>query len=647
MKKEFISILLIASFLPGKSFGQNTVIDSLRKELSGTVPDTVRAMSMMRLAVALETVDTAASIRMSDDAIRFTLPRKLYYYTGRIYFNKSFVLRKATRYDEAKNCLDSALVLLNKSDRPDVPFRKGQVYGELGTLSQSMDNYKQALDNFILSNELYLQANKPSSLITNYLNMATTYKIMNEFVKMEEYTLKALEQARQTQKNSDLFDCYSHMALALNMQHKYKPALSYIDSAKKYKAAALSYERIVSFELISGTIYINLNMLDSAYQAFERSRDLAVSVQDVFSTIQSELQVASVLMKQGKISEAEQIYLEQYEKIKQNPENGQLVVVLQLLSELYETKGEYKKSLAFFKELKMLNDSISQEANKKYAANLEITFNTRLKDAEISRQKDIIQQKNTQNKLLLLGFGLLVALILLLFVNYRQKKTLQEKRIQELEAKQKLLATEAILKGEEQERARLARDLHDGLGGMLSGIKFSLNNIKGNLTMSAENAVSLDKSIDMLNSSIQEMRRVAHNMMPEALVKFGLDTALHDFCQDLQLAAPTKVTYQSVGFTELNLPQSISIAVYRIIQELVNNALKYAEAGTILVQVAAHNKFLTITVEDDGIGFEPAAITSPGIGLKNIYNRVNLLNGTIDFQSKPGNGTSVLIEIPV
>lgn len=136
------------------------------------------------------------------------------------------------------------------------------------------------------------------------------------------------------------------------------------------------------------------------------------------------------------------------------------------------------------------------------------------------RDEKKIQQLQIQNKNAInyvLGGGLLglITIVVLGYRNYHQKQKLQKQRISELEKEQRLSAAQAVLKGEEQERARLAKDLHDGLSGMLSGIKYSLQDMKGNLIMTEENRQVFERSIDMLDSSIQEMRRVAHNMMPE------------------------------------------------------------------------------------------------------------------------------------
>jgi signal transduction histidine kinase len=219
-----------------------------------------------------------------------------------------------------------------------------------------------------------------------------------------------------------------------------------------------------------------------------------------------------------------------------------------------------------------------------------------------------------------------------------------------LETEKQLTATEAVLKGEEQERTRLAKDLHDGLGGMLSGIKFSLGNMKGNLILTPENAQAFERSMNMLDSSIKEMRRVAHNMMPEVLVKYGLDTALKEFCNEIDRSRVLDVNYQSVGMDKAAIEQTVAVTIYRIVQELVNNAIKHAAAKNVLVQahLSEQEKLLIITVEDDGKGFDKTTLKhAEGIGWQNIQNRVEFLKGKADIQSSSGKGTSVMIEIGI
>ncbi|MGZ8538678.1 MAG: sensor histidine kinase, partial [Flavisolibacter sp.] len=178
------------------------------------------------------------------------------------------------------------------------------------------------------------------------------------------------------------------------------------------------------------------------------------------------------------------------------------------------------------------------------------------------------------------------------------------------------------------------------------GIKFSFNAMKGNIIMTPENTLAFERSIDMLDSSIKEMRRVAHNMMPEALVKFGLNIALQDFCNDINQSGAIQVNYQSIGVEKLEIEQTKAINIYRIAQELVNNTMKHAAAKTAIVQLTKTNGLLALTVEDDGKGFDTSILgQSKGIGWTNIQNRIDFLQGTMDVRSEKEKGTSVHIEI--
>jgi signal transduction histidine kinase len=302
-------------------------------------------------------------------------------------------------------------------------------------------------------------------------------------------------------------------------------------------------------------------------------------------------------------------------------------------------------------------DSLSRVANdmhlSDYASELETKYETEKKEARIHQLLALeeIQALSNQRKkvfiyILIGGFLTLSVIILLLYRNYKQKQTLQQQRISELETEKQLEATEAVLKGEEQERTRIAKDLHDGLGGMLSGIKYSFTTMKENLIMTPDNHQAFERSLDMLDSSIKEMRRVAHNMMPEALVRFGLDTALKDFCNDINQSGALKVNYQSFGMEGIVLEETTSITLYRIIQELLNNTMKHANARSAIVQLTLSNGQLSVTVEDDGKGFDTNILkVKKGIGWVNIQNRVEFLKGKLDITSKACEGTSVQIEL--
>jgi signal transduction histidine kinase len=318
------------------------------------------------------------------------------------------------------------------------------------------------------------------------------------------------------------------------------------------------------------------------------------------------------------------------------------------LADVSAVTGRYKEAYEYFQRHKEVSDSTSGIESRKYGKELEKKYETEKKDAQLLIQHSELERKNTLNYILIGGAALLAVISLLFYRNFRQRQKLQQQRIHELETEKQLTAAEAVLKGEEQERTRLAKDLHDGLGGMMSGIKYSFQTMKRNLIMTPENQQAFERSMDMLDSSINEMRRVAHNMMPEALVKFGLDTALKDFCNDINQAGHLQVNYQSFGISEPPLNQTAAITIYRIVQELLNNVMKHAAARTAIVQLSRTNELIAVTVEDDGKGFDPKILQAgKGMGWNNIESRILYLKGKTDIQSEPGKGTSVHIELNV
>ncbi|GGD54682.1 sensor histidine kinase [Muriicola marianensis] len=282
------------------------------------------------------------------------------------------------------------------------------------------------------------------------------------------------------------------------------------------------------------------------------------------------------------------------------------------------------------------------------------TGNETLKEKEQEiREISDIQDRKLRNRnvlALILAIALLLIIVIgvLLYRNFQHKLTLRQKKLDRMELESRLLTIEAALNGEERERARVASELHDGLGSLLSGIKFSYQNILPSRDDSKINMEAYSKGMYMLDNALAEVRRIAHNMMPATLIKFGLDTALRDFCSEADQREDLIISYQSIGLEEMELEQSESLAIYRIIQELVHNAIKHAKAKKVIVQLIFSAGKLNITVEDDGIGFNPELTDrSKGIGWNSISNRINLLRGELDLQTSPGKGTSVHISVRI
>src|SRR5690606_8614744 len=223
----------------------------------------------------------------------------------------------------------------------------------------------------------------------------------------------------------------------------------------------------------------------------------------------------------------------------------------------------------------------------------------------------------------------------------KQQCDLHEEQLQRMQKEQQIRFFNAMLQGQEQERKRLASDLHDGLGGLLSNVKLLLSK---NPCVSPEPQAQEQHRIilNKLDVAVNELRRIARNMMPETLLRFGLVTALRDFCEDLERSG-INISLQTYGFS-LEDDKDRQIMVYRILQELINNAVRHAGANTILVQCIQNDGKVFITVEDDGCGFDTDDQQGKGVGLHNVKNRVAYLNGQLDIQSEKNVGTTINIE---
>jgi signal transduction histidine kinase len=200
----------------------------------------------------------------------------------------------------------------------------------------------------------------------------------------------------------------------------------------------------------------------------------------------------------------------------------------------------------------------------------------------------------------------------------------------------------------EQERIRMARELHDGLGSMLSGIKHSFSAIKNNLTLNNEQEGQFDYTIDKLDNSIKDLRAVSHTMFSAELLEQGLEAAIKNYCNAVTVTSKIKISFESIFQQPAGLSGEQAFHIFRVVQELVQNVIKHSNATEAIVQLSYDNKILAVTVEDNGIGFTVASLQGKtGIGLKNVESRIKMLHGKTDIQSTPGTGTSVFIEVPV
>lgn len=627
--------------------------DSLRRNISIAQTDSLRIEAMYEYMKATLNDNTSGFEPYLKEMVRLSKKTAFKWGLSTAYILSLSYYKNIGSYETALRYGDSAAAILSGDTASNLILNKGHLHNNRGNLYYSIGDYRKALDDYFQA-ERILKNQRFKTIASVYSSIANCFTALSNDQKAMEFSDRAVESARQFDDPRLLATCLMNKATMLMNIGRYASADSILKIVWPVVQQLRNTKSLFSYYLNKGDVaaYYQKDSL-MALKYYKQSYAYASENQDV-----SQIAKALVSLAQLKtdLKQADGIaYIDSlYRLADENGMRGSKADALELYAEWYAKRGDYKKAYTYDLEQKALSDSLNSEESRQKISMLEVRFRIENKEQEIVRLKTqdtinrlSIRQKSTLNYILIGGALGLLAILGLLYRNYRHRQKLQQQRIAELETERQLTATEAVLKGEEQERTRLAKDLHDGLGGMLSGMKHAFQTMKENLIMTPENQLAFERSMDMLDSSIKEMRRVAHNMMPESLVKFGLDTALRDFCNSIQLSGALHLVYQSIGMEQAPVEQTTAVTVYRIVQELIHNILKHAAASNALVQVSYAETGLSVTVEDDGKGVDTGQLLhSGGMGWRNIQNRVDFLKGKLDVQSQPGSGMSVFIEIP-
>jgi signal transduction histidine kinase len=639
----------------GKLYAQQHLADSISKVLQQEVADTIRAYNLVMLAMYTEPLDLERAHRIYQEAVDFSLSKNLDYYAGLALYYEATPLGLAGKYQLQMDNLTRAADLFIKTDHPLSRRDLARVYGDISGSFRSMGKLDSAVV-FSLKSIAILEGLMDNRRVaTQCLNLAMIYQQLNLPGKQKEYVDKGLENARLAGNPSALMLGFLQQAGYYTSIYDFQKGKLYADSATVYYSDRFDFSLKQNYFLLKAGTFQNISQFDSAVYYFQKAYENGKTAGSRWNMTEPLMQIGYIHLQQKNYTDAEK-----FVKMGLEIAEADSVMVFMkegygTLSDIYAGSGRYKEAHYYLTRYNTIKDSLQSEERKKFALDLEKKYEVEKHTAQIQQleAEKRIQELSLSEKILIIQslLGILFTILVVGFLilrNYRQKQKLQQQQIEKLEADKLLAATEAVLKGEEQERSRLAKDLHDGLGGLLSGIKYSFQNMKENLILTPENAGVFERSLDMLDSSIHEMRRVAHNLMPESVYRFGLDSAIRDYCADIHNTGILHIKYQSFGMDTPIPDLSVSVSVYRIVQELVNNILKHAEASYAFVQITRSDSALFVDVEDNGKGMDPDVISGKGgMGWRNINSRVEYLKGTLSLESSEGRGTSIHIEFPL
>ncbi|HQZ49095.1 MAG: sensor histidine kinase [Chitinophagaceae bacterium] len=615
--------------------------DSLLKVLTLAKEDTNKVLTLITSGQYVEYNNLEEAKNYYVQA--YKLSQKLKYTMGilKYYSNYTAVLNIQAKFDSAHLLTKEALKLATQFGNEERIIIAQQ---NLSATYSYLQDYENALQYLLPSVAYFERINNDARLSLIYDNLGVIYRETKQYEKSLEYHQKALAIARKSQNTYDIANVLSNLGNAYTSLKKYDTALTVMQQSLLI-AKKENYENIVSNVTGNiGGLLIKQGRYDSLNFYCTEGLRLAKKLGDSLTIVNNiyGLALAAFFKKDFKKSEEEAT--SGFAMAQQRNYVEPLQLFADILSKLYLVKGDFKKYDYYNRLSTALSEKYFNEKMQRNVQTLDRKFETEKKEQQLLIQQATINKKNILNYILIGSTVALLIISLLSYRTYTQKRKLQEQKIAELEKEKVLSATQSLLKGQEKERNRLAQDLHDGLGGLLSGVKLQLGAMKGNLILSEEMGKTFNNALYKLDESISEMRRVAHNMMPEALMKLGLQQALQDYCDSLSESQPFALNCEFHGL-EKRMEPATEIVVYRIVQELLNNTVKHSGATTILAQVIRNDNSLSITVEDNGKGFNTDVATiDRGMGLKNIQSRVDYLKGQIDIKSAEGKGTSVHID---
>lgn len=559
------------------------------------------------------------------------------------------ILNRQGKFKEGLILVENAVEKYKKLNHPR---NLSIAYQNIGNQWLYFSDYETASEYFLKALKIADSLQDKITQRTINSNLGFVLTEMKQYEKSREYSLKALRLAEENQNQWTMLSPLYNLATNAQYHKKYEEAISYIEQFEKIAQELDSEYDMIDAYLFKGNI---LGKTDLSKGVEYLNKVIDISQKDNYpeNEMFAYLYLGEIYIDHKKDAEA----IQSIEK--GIPIAEELGMKLEL-SDFYKKMavacaniGDYKKAFIYTRKAEELQEEINIEKGKNSILGLEAKYQSEQREAEIrtlNAEKEAqtlkIRQKNILN-IALFAIILVTALIgFLIYKNYKNKQKIQAQRIIELETEKQLSATQALLQGQEDERSRMAKELHDGLGGLLSGVKLNLNNMQKKIIITEEDGATFEKSVVLLDKSISELRRVAHNLMPESILKFGLDGAVKEYLQSID-NEDLKIVYQSYHI-ENGLGKQLDISVYRIVQELVNNAIKHSEANEILVQIRKDEDLLVVDVEDNGKGFDyQQEKKESGMGLVGISSRVNYWKGSLNIESDKNSGTAVHIEIPI
>lgn len=568
--------------------------------------------------------------------------------SSKAFLLNNFVLKNYRSDPEV--CLPAVKMSIEISKRLQQSVELSKAYSMAGVIYKNKGEFSTALEFHHKSLEINTELDNKQSLASNYNDIGIIYKTIKDYDKALESYLMANALATELGFKRGIVMTLSNIGTIHEAKGNTTDAIDY------YKRA---YNKALEFDIIDaqaialnnlGEIYAKKGDEVTARNYFQETLRIDKKTKDVIGSVYSIMNIANTMVGTKEWDSAAYYYTQAEEIAQEMKANQLLYSIYASKSNMYEVKQDFRNAYLNFQKATLYQDSLYNESKQKQLAEAEARFEASTKDKEITllKQERLIKeieiQQHKAERFAYISLIILGSIIIFYLYKRYQNKQLQMFNARMLAQKENHLR--AVVEAQEQERKRIAKDLHDGVGQSLTGVRLGLNAFKVNSELSEANKLKINDLTTVVDQTIQEVRTLSHQMMPRILQEDGLIPALSDMLEKSFRFSPIQYEFEHYGISD-RFREGVEIGLYRISQELVNNIIKHSGANRVSVQLFKNGKYLVLLVEDNGKGFEMNELEKSGIGLMNITSRVETIQGEFNLSPSPQSGTLATIRIPI
>jgi len=627
------------------SLAQTKAIDSLRTALSSTRGEN-KIQILIDLCWEYRFTNADSARKYGLQGLELASKNNLQHLEADALHNIGITLEAQGNYQEALTYELQALEIRKKIGDD---FKTANTLNNLGIIFDEMGNPKRALENYFEARKIYEHQGDKSKIAMVISNIGIVLKAQREYDKVIGYYHEALSIYKELKNDFGIAACHANLGSVYYFTHTYDSALYYsLLSSEEFRK-----QNVIQFlpTTLSNAAqaYHKLGRLKEAKASLLEAQTLNEQFDNKFDLAEVLINLASVYRTENNVTDARLLVLRAL-SLGESIQAKKIIMDAHLeLSAIEENGKNFAGALREYKLFNQQKDSLFQQDKTRQIAELETQYETEQKERKIIQlqnetlTQDLELQRTRAIVWWIIAAVVFVSIAVVVLLKRNQFKVRLAQVLQHEELQRQRFS--AVIEAEENERARVARDLHDGIGQLLSSAKLSLTAI----TFPAHDAQSqlLNNSIHVLDQATQEVRSISHNLMPAALMELGLKEALEDMVLKINESKLLNIKFSMLGI-EARLLAPIEVAVYRVVQEVINNMIKHSKADQIEINLTGKENKLHLSISDNGVGFEKEMITkSKGLGWKSVFSRIAMLKGNIEVDTHPGRGTNINIQFAI